>query len=194
MGQPNEKEDPNFLLDELIIYEENYKNEFEPKKNFVSFRNILEEYLSYKKIIDKIPRKKFSLSPLRKKTESKNTNEIYDKNKLEEINHKFERINKWIKMAKTPHKTNFHFFRKISGKFKEQNSTKNIFSKKEKKEQDIDNNRIRKRTEANKNEYLKKDNSDIIIIKKKLKRTNSFNNSSIIGNNEDKDDEEEKNK
>ena len=172
MGQPNEKEDPDFLLDELTIYEEKYKDDDESKKQFISFKNILEEYLTYKKILDKVPRKKFSLSPLRKKTESKNVNENYDKNKIEEINHKFERINKWIKMAKSPHKTNFHLiFRKISGKDKEnQNSSKNIFAKKGKKEQDIDTNRIRKRTEANNDANIKKDNSDIIVIKKKDKK------------------------
>ena len=193
MGQPNEKEDPDFLLDELTIYEEKYKDDDESKKQFISFKNILEEYLTYKKILDKVPRKKFSLSPLRKKTESKNVNENYDKNKIEEINHKFERINKWIKMAKSPHKTNFHLiFRKISGKDKEnQNSSKNIFAKKGKKVQDIDTHRIRKRTEANNDANIKKDNSDIIVIKKKIKRTSSFDNSSKIGNNEDEDEDEE---
>ena len=193
MGQPNEKEDPKVLLDKLNKYEE-YS-----EKSFICLRNIINEYLNYKLILDKYQRKKVGLSPLRKKTDYKNNKKevSYDKNKLNEINHKFERVNKWIKMAKTPYYNNLHFiFQKIKGGSKEKEkkannkelsyigSTKNIYSKNEKKKNDISP-RIRKCTEANNNNInIKNMNNDLIVITKKLKKNNSFDNSSIISNND----------
>ena len=207
MGQPNEKEDPIVLLDILNSYEEKYGNALYPKM-FVSLRNIIDEYLNYKNILDKNPRKKFGLSPLRKKSDNKLnnfSNDMYDKNKIDEINHKFERINKWIKMAKTPYYSNLNFiFNKIKGKDKKLSnkvlsnigSTKNIF-------QDnlhnnlLDNDRIRKLTDANNvpklNNKLKNDNSEnIIIVKKKLKKNKSFDNSSIISNQDENNSNKKK--
>ena len=191
MGQPNEKEDPAFLLDELNSYEENLKKENAYTNNkFNYLRNIIEEYQNYKLILDKYPKKKFGLSPLRKKSGSKNDLN-YDRNKLDEINHKFERVNKWIKMAKTPYKNNLHLiFNKFRGKSKDKYSkelsTKNIFSKKDK-----ENNR--KHTDAKKMQMLKnEDNSDLVIIKKKRKKHNSFDNSSKIVNQTEIDDNNDK--
>ena len=184
MGQPNEKEDPVIILDELNSYEENLKSEnINIENKFNSLRNIIEEYQNYKLILDKYPKKKFGLSPMRKKTEARNDLN-YDKNKLDEINHKFERVNKWIKMAKTPYYNNLHLiFNKIRGKSPDKkhskdlsniSSTKNIFSKK-------DNENIRKRTNLKKIPMLKNDNSDLVVVKKNRKKHNSFDNSSIIG-------------
>jgi len=213
MGQPNEKEDPLYLLDRLDAYEEILKNEIfsSPEKTFIFLRKIIDEYQSYKKILDKYPRKKFGLSPLRKKTEyktSKKNNDLnYNKNQLEEISHKFERVNKWIQMAKTPYyHNNLHFiFQKIKGKSKDivitnkdlsdASSSKSNLKKKDKKENEI-NSRGRKRTNAVNSHLLKKDSSDINIVvnkKIKLKRNNSFNNSSIIANENEIDNKEEYN-
>ena len=195
MGQPNEREDPIFLLDKLNSYQENYEGDTS-QKSFISLRNIIDEYLKYKNILDENPRKKISKIPKRKKSYdkmNKNTNDIYDKNKIEEINHKYERINKWIKMAKTPYYNNFHLiFQKIRGKSKDKklsnkelsniNSTKNIFQD-NKHNNLFEYNRIRKRTDANNIPRENNDNSeDIIIIKKKPKKNKSFDNSSIINN------------
>ena len=199
MGQPNEKEDPIFLLDKLNLYQENYT--IDSNKSFITLRNIINEYLNYKNILDNNNRKKISKSPGRKRSDEKmrkNSNEIYDKTKIDEINHKFERINKWIKMAKTPYYNNFHLiFQKIRGKSKDKkflnkelsniNSTKNIFEN-TKHNNLIDNNRIRKRTDANNIPRVNNDNSeDIVIVKKKVKKNKSFDNSSIINNQDEND-------
>ena len=199
MGQPNEKEDPIFLLEKLNSYQENYT--IDSNKSFITLRNIINEYLNYKNILDNNNRKKISKSPGRKRSDEKmrkNSNEIYDKTKIDEINHKFERINKWIKMAKTPYYNNFHLiFQKIRGKSKDKklsnkelsniNSTKNIFEN-TKHNNLIDNNRIRKRTDANNIPRVNNDNSeDIVIVKKKVKKNKSFDNSSIINNQDEND-------
>ena len=198
MGQPNEKEDPIFLLDKLNSYQENYT--IDSNKSFIILRNIINEYLNYKNILDNNPRKKISKNPGRKRSDdkmTKNSNEIYDKTKIDEINHKFERINKWIKMAKTPYYNNFHLiFQKIRGKSKDKklsnkelsniNSTKNIFENT--KHNNLIDNRIRKRTDANNIPRVNNDNSeDIVILKKKAKKNKSFDNSSIINNQHETD-------
>ena len=189
MGQPNEKEDPLFLLDRINSYEEYLKNQIITfsEKTFTSLKKIIEEYQSYKVILDKYPRRKFGLSPLRKRTEykpSKRNNELsLDKNQIDDINHKFERVNKWIQMAKTPHYQNNLqlILQKIKGKGKDKTSNKdltedNSTKKNDKKENDINNNKkIQKPPLPNNGNQLKKDYSDINIIvkKKKLKKLQS---------------------
>ena len=198
MGQLNEKEDPDKILSEINTFEESLKEENKTStKTFNYAKNIIKEFQTYKLILDKIPKKKFGLSPLRKKIENNDNNntnnENYDKNKIEEINHKFERVNKWIKMAKTPYYNNFHYiFQKIKRGSKEKDlvkrkkklsymgSSKNI--KNGLKEKDIKNYRPRKQTDAE--EFLNNDNTDLVIVTKKYKKTNSFDNSSLISNHE----------
>ena len=200
MGQPNEKEDPKALLDKLNEYEQYLQiTNNSSEKSFIFLRNIINEYQNYKLILEKYQRKKVGSSPLRKKTEYKNNKKDeagYDKNRLNEINHRFERVNKWIKMAKTPYYNNLRFiFQKIKGGSKEKKSnnkelsyigsTKNIYSKNEKKKNERSP-RIRKCTDANNNNNIniKNMNNDLIVITKKLKKNNSFDNSSIISNND----------
>ena len=184
MGQPNEKEDPLFLLDRIDAYEESLKNEIIhfSEKTFIFLRKIIQEYQSYKTILDKCPRRKFGLSPLRKRTEyksSKRKNDLnIDKNQIEEINHKFERVNKWIQMAKTPHYQNNLqlILQKIKGKGKEKTSIKdltddNSTKKNDKKENDINTNKRADKSPIPKNDkLLKKDRSDINILTKKKKK------------------------
>ena len=165
MGQPNEKEDPIQLLEKINLFEEKFKEEnITSDKSFIFAKKIINEYQNYKLKIDKIPKKKFGITPLIKKAElnaTGNTNgENYGKNEIEEINHKFERINKWIKMAKTPYYNNLHFiFQKIRGESKE-NKNKNkkkissAGSMKNLKDKDINNCKIRKQTEGDKSSWL----------------------------------------
>ena len=192
MGQANEKEDPIQLLEKINFFEKKLKYEnITSDKSFNFAKNIINEYQNYKSKIDNIPKKIFGIAPLNKKTELKKNGENYDKNKVEEINHNYERINKWIKMAKTPYINNLHFiFQKIRGGSKEKknkNKKKMSFvgSMKNLKDKDISNCKIRKQTEGDKSSWLKNDNCDVVIKKKKLKKNNSCDNSSVVSNDND---------
>ena len=133
MGQQNEIEEPEFILGKLNSYEEELKkDDIFSEESFQVAKNIAKEYITYKNILDKNQKRKQS------KGNKIEINEEYDRNKLEEINHKFDVLNKWIKMAKTPYRNNFqHFLNKITGedkKIKNNNlfkdkSTDNIFGK-----------------------------------------------------------------
>ena len=189
MGQPNEKEDPIQLLEKINLFEEKLKDEnITSDKSFNLAKNIIKEYQNYKLKIDNLPKKKFGIPPLKKKSEINYNGENYDKNKIEEINHKYDRINKWIKMAKTPYYNNLHFiFQKIKGGSKEKknkNKKKMSFagSMKNLKDKDNINCKVRKQTEGDKYTLLKNDNYDVAVKKKKLKKLNSFDNSSVASN------------
>ena len=128
MGQPNEKEDPIQLLEKINSLEEKIRTEnIASDKSFKLVKKIIDEYQNYKLKVDNLPKTKFGLPPMKKKPEvnaNANANpngEKFDKNKIEEINRTFERINKWVKMAKTPYYHNFHYiFQKIKGGNKEE--------------------------------------------------------------------------
>ena len=105
MGQQNETEDPEQVLNQLKSYERHLKkNNIFSEDSFIIAKNIAKEYINYKSIIDKNQNQK--KKPIKERKNSDN----YDKNKIEEINHKLERITKWIKMTKTPFKNNFQLF------------------------------------------------------------------------------------
>ena len=187
MGQANEKEDPYILMDCLNLYQHDKQKDNSSEKKFNSLKAILDEYLIYKTALDQLPKKKFG--QLRKKTEY-HRKKSSDISKLEEMNHKFERINKWIKMAKTPYINNFHLImHKIRGRSKEKrNSNKDlsfltsenkIFNKNEK--QEINGILITESNKKNRNN----NNNEVVIVKKKLKKNRSFDNASILGNTED---------
>ena len=146
MGQQNEIEEPEFILDQLNSYEEQIKkDDIFSEDSFQIAKNIAKEYITYKDILDKNQKKK------QYKNDQIDISEDYDRNKLEEIKNKFDRINKWIKMAKTPYRNNFqHFLNKIIGedkKVKNNNlfkdkSTDNIFGRGFKRKNNKLNNNI----------------------------------------------------
>ena len=176
MGQQNEIEEPEFILDQLNSYEEQIKkDDIFSEDSFQIAKNIAKEYITYKDILDKNQKKK------QYKNDQIDISEDYDRNKLEEIKNKFDRINKWIKMAKTPYRNNFqHFLNKIIGedkKVKNNNlfkdkSTDNIFGRGFKRKNNKLNNNI---LGQNFPETERKDkNKEIIKKGKKEKRTTSL--------------------
>ena len=176
MGQQNEIEEPEFILDQLNSYEEEIKkDDIFSEDSFQIAKNIAKEYITYKDILDKNQKKK------QYKNDQIDISEDYDRNKLEEIKNKFDRINKWIKMAKTPYRNNFqHFLNKITGedkKVKNNNlfkdkSTDNIFGRGFKRKNNKLNNNI---LGQNFPETERKDkNKEIIKKGKKEKRTTSL--------------------
>ena len=188
MGQTNEKEDPIQLLEKINLFEQKLKDEnITSDKSFNFTKNIIHEYQNYKLKIDNLPKKKFGLNA-KKKVDLNTNGENYDKNKIEEINHKFERINKWIKMTKTPYYNNLYFiFEKFRGGSKEKknkNKKKMSFvgSMKNINYKDINNCRVRKQTDDEKRPWLNNDNCDVVIKTKKLKKNNSFDNQSVVNN------------
>ena len=197
MGQPNEKEDPIQLLEKINLLEEKIvKENIASEKSFKLVKKIIDEYQNYKLKVDKLPKAKFGLPPMKKKSEiNENANlneEKYDKNKIEEINRTFERINKWVKMAKTPYYHNFHYIlQKIKGGNKEEKGKPRkkkmsyVGSMKNLNDNIVDNGRHRKQTDAARIPQLNNlndENVDIVIKTKKLKKTNSFDNSSVMSN------------
>ena len=176
MGQQNEIEEPEFILDQLNSYEEQIKkDDIFSEDSFQIAKNIAKEYITYKDILDKNQKKK------QYKNDQIDISEDYDRNKLEEIKNKFDRINKWIKMAKTPYRNNFqHFLNKITGedkKVKNNNlfkdkSTDNIFGRGFKRKNNKLNNNI---LGQNFPETERKEkNKEIIKKGKKEKRTTSL--------------------
>ena len=106
MGQQNETEDPIELMTQInklemeIIYDGIVED-----KTFSVVKDIISEYLSYNNLIEN-----YSKSINKKE-------KIFEKNKLDELSHRFERIKKWIKMVKSPYYNNIQFlFQKITGK------------------------------------------------------------------------------
>ena len=200
MGQQNEIEDPEIILNKLNSYEENLiKENIFSEDSFTIVKNVAKEYIQYKSILDKHQKKKTG-----KKIENKN-DENYDKNKIDEINHKFDRLNKWIKMAKTPYYNNFQLFlNKIRGdekKNKNKNlykdkSTDNIFGKGvRRKNIKLDNNISNQEPMTDRN--LKSKDQEMIPIKRpRHKKTTSFDkiNENAIKEEKEKDTNKDKDK
>ena len=166
MGQQNEIEEAQSILTQLNLFEEKLvKENIFSEDSFLIAKTTAKEYINYKTIIDKYQKKK----------QDKNSKENIDRNKLDEINHKFDRINKWIKMAKTPYVSNFqHFLNKIKG---EDKKVKNKGLFKDKSTDNIFNNKPTRR-KNNKLDYPETDrnnrNNEITIKKKKRKKTTSL--------------------
>ena len=195
MGQQNEIEEPEFILDQLNSYEEQIKkDDIFSEDSFQIAKNIAKEYITYKDILDKNQKKK------QYKNDQIDISEDYDRNKLEEIKNKFDRINKWIKMAKTPYRNNFqHFLNKITGedkKVKNNNlfkdkSTDNIFGRGFKRKNNKLNNNI---LGQNFPETERKEkNKEIIKKGKKEKRTTSLDKYKSKGSDSDQKNKQRKN-
>ena len=187
MGQQNEIEEPEYILNQLNSYEEKLQKEnIFSEDSFQIAKNIAKEYISYKTILDKHPKKK-------QEKKNKTNNDNYDRNKLDEISHKFDRINKWIKMAKTPYKNNLQFFlNKITGedkKIKNNNlfkdkSTDNIFGRgARRKNNNLNNNLFNQ--DFPETERKIKNNEPLVIKKAKKKKTKSSDKSKRKGSDND---------
>ena len=200
MGQQNEIEDPEIILNKLNSYEENLiKENIFSEDSFTIVKNVAKEYIQYKSILDKHQKKKTG-----KKIENKN-DENYDKNKIDEINHKFDRLNKWIKMAKTPYYNNFQLFlNKIRGdekKNKNKNlykdkSTDNIFGKGVRRKNIKLNNNISNQEPMTDRNLKSKDQEMIPIKRPRHKKTTSFDkiNENAIKEEKEKDTNKDKDK
>ena len=172
MGQQNEIEDPDKFLKEINSHEEKLKDEdIFSEDSFLIAKNVAKEYINYKNILDKHQKKKALKN-------DKINIENYDKNKLDEISHKFDRLNKWMKMAKTPYKNNLQLFlNKITGedkKLKNKNlykdkSTDNIYGGKGVRRK---NYKFQDFPETDRK--VKNNNEPITIKKVKKKKTSSL--------------------
>ena len=153
MGQTNEIEKPELILEKLKSLTIRDENNTSLDKSFQNIRNILKDYIFYKGILEKnnnkrktitfFQRIKFSSSHEYSKAEILNMNGIYDKNVRKDINHKIERIKKWIKMVKSPYldKNENSFSINIDSILSKENFINDIINNKEEINKD-DNNKI----------------------------------------------------
>ena len=110
MGQTNEKENPSFILENLQNTTIEDENNTTLEKSFYILRNILFDYKLYKDTISKNQKNnnkkknKFKKNKNKKeysKEELMNMNKNnYDKNIINDVEHKIERIKKWVIMSK----------------------------------------------------------------------------------------------
>ena len=176
MGQQNEIEEAKCILTQLNLFEEKLEKEnIFSEDSFLIAKTTAKEYINYKTILDKYQKKK----------QDKNNKENIDKDKLDEISHKFDRINKWIKMAKTPYVSNLQYYlSKIKGDDKKAKN-KNLF--KDKSTDNIFNNKPQRR-KNNKLDYPETDRNnkknEITIKKKKRKKTKSSDKYKIKNDND----------
>ena len=114
MGQSNESENPSLILENLQNASIEGENDLSLEKSFNIIRNILTDYKIFKDIISKIKKlenkskskifKKSKINILKEysKEELMNIKEInYDKNIINDVEHKIARIKKWVKMSKS---------------------------------------------------------------------------------------------
>ena len=117
MGQSNESENPELILEKLKTLTIHDENKMSLEKSFHYIRNILNDYKFYKDIIEKNNNNnrktvnffgihKFSSSHEYSKSELIKFNGQYDKNIIQDVNHTIERIKKWVKMVKKPFSNN----------------------------------------------------------------------------------------
>ena len=117
MGQSNENENPELILEKLKSLTIQDENKTSLEKSFHYIRNILNDYKFYKDILENnnnnnrktisfIPKHKLSSSHEYSKSELIQYNGIYDKNILQDVTHTIERIKKWVKMSKNPYSSN----------------------------------------------------------------------------------------
>ena len=119
MGQTNDNEDPELILEKLKALTINDEENTSLDSSFQTIRKILTDYKLYKDIISKndknnkdnkdkrrmsaflINNFKFGTNDDYSKNELLNFEGKYNKNDIQEVNHKLERIKKWVKMTKT---------------------------------------------------------------------------------------------
>ena len=119
MGQTNDNEDPELILDKLKALTINDEDNTSLDSSFQTIRKILSDYKLYKDIVSKNDKNEKNNKDKRRKSAflinnfnfgtnieySKNDllnfKGKYDKNVIQEVNHKLERIKKWVIMTKS---------------------------------------------------------------------------------------------
>ena len=111
MGQNNEVENPSLILENLQYMKIEGENESSLEKSYNIIKNILFEYKLYKNIISEsqniIINNKDNKNTINKAIKEFSKEELiemnknnYNKNILNDIEHKINRIKKWVKMSK----------------------------------------------------------------------------------------------
>ena len=111
MGQNNEVENPSLILEDLQYMKIEGENESSLEKSYNIIKNILFEYKLYKNIISEsqniIINNKDNKNTINKTIKEFSKEELiemnkndYNKNILNDIEHKINRIKKWVKMSK----------------------------------------------------------------------------------------------
>ena len=119
MGQTNDNEDPELILEKLKALTINDEDNTSLDSSFQTIRKILSDYKLYKDIVSKNDKNEKNYKDKRRKSAflinnfnfgtnieySKNDllnfKGKYDKNVIQEANHKLERIKKWVIMTKS---------------------------------------------------------------------------------------------
>ena len=119
MGQTNDNEDPELILEKLKALTINDEDNTSLDSSFQTIRKILYDYKLYKDIVSKNDKNEKNNKDKRRKSAflinnfnfgtnieySKNDllnfKGKYDKNVIQEVNHKLERIKKWVIMTKS---------------------------------------------------------------------------------------------
>ena len=109
MGQTNDNENPELILEKLKTLNIQDENKASLETSFNTIRKILTDYKFYKDILSNNTRKSFSpfnhgqFRNLHEYTKNEliNFQGNYNKNVFQDINHKIERIKKWVKMAQS---------------------------------------------------------------------------------------------
>ena len=188
MGQQNDLLEPEAILNQINSLEQLKTDNIFSEESFIIAKAVALEYIKCRTLLD-----------IYKK--NKNSKEKIDRNKLDLATHNFDRITKWIKMAKTPYVSNFQFFLgKIKGddkkikskKLYQDKSTDNIFGKGFKKK----HNKLNLNQDFSQTERKVKNNEENLNIKKnKRKKTTSLEKykQKISEQEINKEEEEEKN-
>ena len=117
MGQSNDNEKPEIILDKLKSLTIKDENNISLNKSFHTIKNIITDYKFYKDILKKNDdnekkgisyngKQKYSSTHEFTKYEILNIEGAYDKIVIQDINHTIERIKKWIKMVQYPYLKN----------------------------------------------------------------------------------------
>ena len=188
MGQQNDLLEPEAILNQINSLEQLKTDNIFSEESFIIAKAVALEYIKCRTLLD-----------IYKK--NKNSKEKIDRNKLDLATHNFDRITKWIKMAKTPYVSNFQFFLgKIKGddkkikskKLYQDKSTDNIFGKGFKKK----HNKLNLNQDFSQTDRKVKNNEENLNIKKnKRKKTTSLEKykQKISEQEINKEEEEEKN-
>ena len=161
MGQNNESENPELILEKLKSMTIKDENNTSLDKSFNTIRNILKDYKFYKNLLEQNKNnnrktisyfniKKYNSSHEFSKDELINLNGNYGKNVIQDINHKIERIKKWVKMVKSPYDNNDKSFSKNENEsFENIENNLNIIDNKDKINKFKSSNNVRKAKQNN---------------------------------------------
>ena len=163
MGQNNESENPELILENLKSMTIKDENNTSLDKSFHTIRNILNDYKFYQNILENNKKsvskaiRYFNINKFRSnqefsKAELENLNGNYGKKVIQDINRKIERIKKWVKMVKSPYDNDKSFSKNEYESFENEENNINIVvnSDKEKMNNFKSSNNVRKLKKNNK--------------------------------------------